>query len=381
MAWVEKLPSGRFRGGYIDALGRKRQKGGFLNKTAARTWADDGEEAARRGESYDARDGRELFRDWANRWQEARTVELSTAANEEHRFDALIERWGDYPIGAIGSLELQGWIKELQASKKAPGTIRKYHGLMSVILEAAIKPPHRLILENPSRHVTLPPLPQGREVYLTHEQFDRLDAVLEAPWDTLVYTLVDTGMRWGEAAGLHVNRVDWLRRQIQVVDALGHTSDGFHLKAYPKGKKQRFVPVSVELSERLAEHVKSFPPIDCGLHKDCPGMVFSGKGRWSDVRRPVLRQTFDRHIFDPAVAEAGLPADLRIHDLRHTYASWLVQAGVPLSDVQYLLGHSTITTSERYGHFAPDVGDRARTVLDSRGRGKIRGNTSATPAH
>src|SRR3954471_12398164 len=108
MAWIEKLPSGRFRGGYIDALGVKRQRGGFVHKTAARTWAEDGEEAARRGDAFDATAGRVTFASWAARWQEARVVELSTADGERARYDEVVEKWGDWPIAAIGSIEIQG---------------------------------------------------------------------------------------------------------------------------------------------------------------------------------------------------------------------------------------------------------------------------------
>lgn len=57
-------------------------------------------------------------------------------------------------------------------------------------------------------------------------------------------------------------------------------------------------------------------------------------------------------------------ADLRVHDLRHTCASWLVQAGVPLLEVSKLLGHSTIEMTERYAHLAPENLRTAVGVLD-----------------
>lgn len=362
MAWVEKLPSGRFRGGYIDALGKKRQRGGFVHKQAAKIWAQDREEAARRGDLRDPNAGRTLFVEWAERWWEARVVEKSTASNEKPRYDEIVKRWGDYSIGSIGSLEVQSWIKEMSQAGRAPGTVRKYHGLLSAMLSAAVLPPDRLILENPCRHVTLPPLPQGREVFVTREQVDALDGELEHPWDTLTWLLAYTGLRWGEAVGLHVPRVDFLRRRIQVVDVIGQ-SPGFHLKAYPKGKRQRYVPMPDHLAERLAEHVKAFPPVDCGLHADCSGLLFSMPAR-KLKGQPVHRQTFGRWQFHPAAKRAKLPANLRVHDLRHSYASWLVQDGVSLREVQQLLGHSSITTTERYSHLAPDAGDNARKVLE-----------------
>lgn len=363
MAWVEKLPSGRYRGGYIDAAGRKRQQGGFIHRQAAKTWAEDREQAARRGEAYDPNAGRTSFAEWARRWHAARVVEQSTAANEQARFDEVVARWGDWPIAAIGSLEIQAWIKEM-AKTRAAGTVRKYHGMLSVILSAAMRPPHRLIVENPCRHVELPPVPQGREVFLTQDQVDALVAELPAPHSTLTLFLAYTGLRWGEAVGLHVNRLDFLRRRVQVADVLGQTDEGFHLKAYPKGKVQRFVPLPEHVLTALSEHLSAYPPQSCGLHPDCPGLVFMKPPRYHGPMTLLSRQTFSRHIFGPAAKRAKLPAGVRPHDLRHSYASWLVQQGVSIREVQYLLGHSSIITTERYSHLAPDAGEAARLVLE-----------------
>jgi hypothetical protein len=139
--WVEKLPSGRFRGGYIDALGRKRQKGGFIHKSAAKAWAQDGEEAALRGEVRDPAAGRTSFQSWAERWWAARTVELSTAANDKVRYDEIVERWGDWPIAGDRVARGAGWVKEMSKTRAA-ATVRKYHGMLSVILGAAMR--HRI---------------------------------------------------------------------------------------------------------------------------------------------------------------------------------------------------------------------------------------------
>ena len=61
-----------------------------------------------------------------------------------------------------------------------------------------------------------------------------------------------------------------------------------------------------------------------------------------------LKKSFKR-----ACSQAGI-SDFRIHDLRHTFASWLVMDGVPLYDVSKLLRHSNIRMTEKYAHLAPD---------------------------
>ncbi len=67
--------------------------------------------------------------------------------------------------------------------------------------------------------------------------------------------------------------------------------------------------------------------------------------------------------FQAACTRAKI-ADFRVHDLRHTFASWLVQGGVPLLEVAKLLGHSTIEMTERYAHLAPENLRAAVGVLD-----------------
>ncbi len=71
-----------------------------------------------------------------------------------------------------------------------------------------------------------------------------------------------------------------------------------------------------------------------------------------------------KRSFSAACAKAGIK-DFRVHDLRHTCASWLVSSGQRLPAVRDLLGHSTITMTERYAHLAPENVRQALNVLDS----------------
>ena len=79
----------------------------------------------------------------------------------------------------------------------------------------------------------------------------------------------------------------------------------------------------------------------------------------------VLDDANLRHrIFEPALQKAGL-RKIRIHDLRHTYASLLINQGENLKYVQKQLGHASITTTvDRYGHLMPDAHKDAGARLD-----------------
>ena len=81
---------------------------------------------------------------------------------------------------------------------------------------------------------------------------------------------------------------------------------------------------------------------------------------------PMLRSNFRREVWTLALARAGLPASVRFHDLRHSYATWLVSDGVPINAVQRVMGHANAsTTLDRYTHAPIDYADRVRAAFET----------------
>ena len=150
---------------------------------------------------------------------------------------------------------------------------------------------------------------------------------------------MDVGLRLGEMAGLHGHRVDWLRGRMAVVDVM--TRQG--LRQWPKSKKShRVVPGATgHAGGHVGADGRPRPRDGAGVHR-------------AGGRPGSLTRNFRNRVWYPAVAAAGVRRfPPRI--MRHTAASWLVQDGVPLYDVQALLGHESFATTQRYAHLAPDA--------------------------
>ena len=167
--------------------------------------------------------------------------------------------------------------------------------------------------------------PEGRVRWLTQVQAQTLVDCAgrlgprAAHLPDVITLALNTGMRKGELLGLEWVRVDFVNGLIYLEGA--DTKSG----------KRRAIPINgpARLALQTRQAVAGGGPL-----------VFSGI---QDVKRS----------FGHACRLAGI-VNFRFHDLRHTFASWLVQAGVPLTEVRDLLGHASIEMTERYAHLAPD---------------------------
>lgn len=170
------------------------------------------------------------------------------------------------------------------------------------------------------------------------------------PCDTLVYVLAYGGLRWGEAIALRRGRCDLLHSTLDVRESLVEV-DGKLILGTTKTYANRAVALPPFLRLRLEDHLEHH------VNKDLDALVFT-----SPNGAPLRHQNWSRRHWAKAIERAGLPRGLRIHDLRHTCASLLVQQGAHVKVVQRHLGHSTASvTLNTYAHLFPDD---AQQVVD-----------------
>src|SRR6185295_2117045 len=136
-------------------------------------------------------------------------------------------------------------------------------------------------------------------------------------------TVYGAGLRLNEACHLKTEHILSERQQIRVVQG--------------NGKKDRYTLLSPRLLQELRQYWRWCRP----------GLWLFPAGR--DPRAPMIDCTAQR-IFNQAVARAGLPDRGGIHSLRHSFATHLLEAGVEITIVQRLLGHSSLSTTSTYLH-------------------------------
>jgi integrase/recombinase XerC len=146
----------------------------------------------------------------------------------------------------------------------------------------------------------------------------------------LLEILYGSGLRVSEALGLDFNHVDL---------------DGGVVRVLGKGGKERLAPLTSHSVERLRRYLEQR-----GAFSPAPSeqAVFLGKRGGRLSRGQAAR------IVKAAAARCGLPPGISPHTLRHSFASHMLQAGADLRSVQELLGHSRISTTQRYTHLNLD---------------------------
>lgn len=232
----------------------------------------------------------------------------------------LVSRLGDVPLGSLTPLDVQRFAS---GSGVSASRTRQAHCLLRQSMRMAVQ--YGLVDASPCEVTRLPRLPRGEVAPLSRAQLEDVAAAC-GRYRPLVLLLGLTGMRWGEATGLRWEDVEppLVRVRRTLVEIGGRVSEGT-----PKSHQARrvYLPSGLDLDERG------------------DGLVFS-----APRGGPIRHSNFRSRVWLPALAEAGVPA-VKIHALRHTAASLMMEAGVSPLTVQKVLGHSSVNmTMAVYGH-------------------------------
>jgi integrase len=347
---------------------------GFPNKTIAKNKMAEKRADQLRGEAVLPKGRKTTLAQFVAGWwpQYERSLKPSAAHSEGGRIrNHILPLLGRSTLGELdgNSGAVGDWVDRLiagdgpmgegcQTRRKplAPKTVHNCHGLLYVVLDAAVAA--KLIRHNPcasAKQAKYLPHREHREMrFLTDPEVGRLLAALPAHWRPLILLLVATGLRWGEAVALRIGDVDLLARtpRLRVTRTmLEQSSSGDIIFTDPKTKaSRRTVSFTVKVAESIAGLVS-------GRERD--ELVFL-----SPQGKAVRTRNF-RRVWLRAVERAGL-GGVRVHDLRHSHAAMLIAAGRHLTAIQRRLGHSSIAvTSDLYGHLREEVDEGILAAIEA----------------
>jgi integrase len=360
--------------GIDPTTGKRKQahRRGFPTRKAAQEAMDDLRVSARRG-SYVA-PTRQTFAEFADEWRAAVRIRLEPSTLESYERNLRV-----HIVPAIGGLQLQAidaprlsalYANLLTSGRKdgkpgglSPRTVRYLHTLCHRMFADAVRW-NRLIV-NPADRAEPPSASSAKPPEMRVWDAFTLTTFLERVSDDRYYTpfllLATTGMRRGEALGLRWSDVDLEAGRVAIRQTVTAVDHKIVIASRTKTGKAR----NIELDAGTLAALRSWRKLQAeerllmGAGYQEYGLVFCHPDG-----RPYHPERFTRE-FDRRVERFDL-ARIRLHDLRHTWATLALSAGVPAKVVSERLGHSSIAiTLDTYSHVLPAMqSDAAERVAD-----------------
>ncbi len=293
------------------------------------------------------------FGDFAGHWMTTRQVDWKPTARRGYEQILRVHLVPAFKARSVRSITVEE-VQQLKVAKlrqdgkkgRSPKTVNNILGVLSSLFEDAVK--WRYAAFNPVRAVKKcrPDVDaEDFQFWTVKESEAFLAAVAEhrPRWHVFFLTALRTGMRLGELAALRWEDVDLERNRLRVKRSYSHGHE-----TSPKGGRSRTLPMTPQLRLALTEH-----KLATGGRER---VFLSDEGELLDHNRV-------KHHFWCGLRESGMKR-IRFHDLRHSFASQLVIAGVSVYKVQKLLGHQDVKTTMRYAHLSPEAQEDAVLLLD-----------------
>jgi integrase len=333
----------RWRARWYDETGRRRARGGFETKSAAREWAEaraDEVDKLRRGERPRP-DEIPTVSALIDSFLAAHQVDQATTDRLRYQLAHAKRAFGDRPCDRLTPYEIDAWRAQL------PGRSRHhlFRSFRQVLAQAVT---WRLIERNPSDGIKnrRAVLDEAREIR-PFESWDELDAIgeeLHPRYRTVPIVLVGTGLRPEELWGLERRDYD---RVAGVLDVRQVYTQGRMKPCKKSALQRRRVPLRAKVVDALD-----------AMPRAMRGPLFPGHDGGH-----VRHNSFRLRHWDGALRAAGIE-HRGVYACRHTFAAWSIRAGVQLFYLSRVMGTSVEMISQTYGHLVPDSEDYLRGLLD-----------------
>ncbi|NYE35381.1 integrase [Nocardioides cavernae] len=327
--------------------GRQHERS-FANQVDAVRWRRQQLDALDRGRWVNPEAGKVSFLAYFEAW--GRDQLWTDGTRQAMALAAKSTTFAELDLRLIRPGHVEAWVKSMTVPTRtrkrplAPGTIKTRFVNVRTVFRAAVR--DGMIAVDPTTQVRLPRL-RRRAAAMEIPTPEVVRSILEAAdprFRAFVALCAFAGLRLGEAAALQLGDVDFLRRQVHVRRQVQRGEGDVDIRL-PKYNSERTVHVPDALLQVLSEHVALGLPYDW---------------LFAEVEDVPPHQNTIGYRWRTTLARAGVEG-VRLHDLRHFYASGLIASGCDVVAVQRALGHAKSTTTlTTYAHLWPTAEDRVR---------------------
>jgi len=301
--------------------------------------------------------------DWFADWSE-NALELSNRKQTtKDLYRTLAKHILNHPIASkeltkILPSQIEKFFSDLKARELSGSTIRNIYAILSALFNDAIR--EKKISENPLTLVSRPKRTRTEARYLTAAEVRSvLENAQNLRYRTALQLIAATGLRRGEALALRWGDIDLSGRSLRVRATLARTKMGLNVTPPKTESAHRQVP----LTDAMVEVLK-FHRIAQDQEKAAGGNKYIDKGFVfaTETGEPVDPRNLFRALIT-AARKAGI-SDIGLHTLRHSAATTMLEAGIPIHVVSRIIGHSGINiTVDVYGHVSDEASRSAIEAL------------------
>ncbi|MBO7275892.1 MAG: site-specific integrase [Clostridia bacterium] len=299
--------------------------------------------------------------DWLDEWLKLYlpNIEATTRTGYRDKIDNMIKPYlGKIQLKALKTENIQSWINELNGKGLAPKSIRNAFNNLNAALKKAVV--LRKLSHNPCEGAVLPKLKRYQaKVYNATQVNNLLNLASDTDFYLALVIILTTGLRRGEIAALKWKHIDLTNKVIHIRENMVKAGVQI-LEKSPKSESGiRDIPIGDDVAELLFEAQKQyFIDREDPCFRDLGYVIHKKDG--TPYRPDALTRKWARFL------EANNLPKIRLHDLRHTHATLLIQAGVNPKVVQERLGHADVTiTLNTYTHVMPDMAKDAANKIEN----------------
>src|SRR5579871_4611871 len=219
---IRKLPSGRWQARYPDRSGCiVTAPSTFPTKQSAGQFLSGIETDMARGTYIDPRAGRTTLARWTENWLARPGKRANSTVRDRQALDVFLAELGPVALGDLTPAQIQA-VVDRRAGSAAPATVARDFSALRAALNSAVDAD--MIARSPARRVALPKVRPPARTTLSPAELERLAGAVPARYRGLVLVAGVLGLRWGEAVGLRIKDIDFLRRTVTVAQVVEEVS-------------------------------------------------------------------------------------------------------------------------------------------------------------